>query len=549
MKGVLSETEGRSLVFQGLNESPAKMSEATRPRYENPRRWRFASVWRVLSTYSQRSWLRCLVLVLLGGSVHLPGLQGQLLWDDLYLARDNPFIKSPLFVLEAFRHYLFPDSYSGHYRPVQNVSYIFDYLVWNTNSYGYHLSNVFWHVGSGVLLYFLLIKLLGALGAQWLEDRDGKVSAKCSAVAFFLALLWVVHPVHSAAVDYISGRADSLAFFFACAGWLLYFQARKMPQLWLRIGLYLGALLAGLLMLCSRESGLMWMLVFLLFTFCFDRKLTLKAKLLVVAGCLVILAAYAGLRQLPESRPEVVVATSSSPVTRAVLMLRALGDYGRLLVFPSNLHMERSVSDQLSLINRETWRSSIRMEYLSLVGAFVLGGLALGAFRKGKGQNMRIFGASWFLLTYLPISNIVDLNATAAEHWLYLPSVGFLIFVAGLALEMPARLQRGAVALACLAVVALSARSAVRSSDWVDAETFYQRTFMAGGAIRGWALTWRCVSRTAANMAKRKRFCERFFDSIRITLWPEITWLTCSFARAKPRKPRRCSVRPARALR
>jgi Flp pilus assembly protein TadD len=31
-------------------------------------------------------------------------------------------------------------------------------------------------------------------------------------------------------------------------------------------------------------------------------------------------------------------------------------------------------------------------------------------------------------------------------------------------------------------VLALSARSAIRSSDWVDPETFYQRTFLAGGS-------------------------------------------------------------------
>ena len=480
MKGVLSETEGRSLVFQGLNGSSAEMSDAEKAVAQTPS-WRVAGTWRALVTYSQRSWLRCLLLVLCGGSVHLPALQGQLLWDDLYLARDNPFIKSPLFILEAFRHYLFPDSYAGHYRPLQNISYIFDYLFWNTNTYGYHLSNIFWHVGSGVLLYFLLKELLGELGARF-EERNGKVSATSSTAAFFLALLWVVHPVHSAAVDYISGRADSLAFFFACAGWLLYLQARKTQHPRLRSGLYLSAALVGLLMLCSRESGLMWLVVFLLYTFCFDKKLSLKGKLFVVAGCLVIVAAYAGLRQLPESRPEVSGPTSHSPVTRSVLMLRALGDYGRLMVFPSNLHMERSVSDQLSLLNRETWRSSIRLEYLSLAGAFVLAGLAIGAFRKGAGQKVRIFGASWFLLTYLPISNLVDLNATAAEHWLYLPSVGFLIFCAGLALEMPARFQRGAVAFACLAVVALSARSAIRSGDWVDPETFYQRTFLAGGA-------------------------------------------------------------------
>ena len=125
--------------------------------------------------------MRCLLLVLFGVGVHIPALPGQLLWDDLYLARDNPFIKSPLLVLEAFRHYLFPDSYAGHYRPVQNISYIFDYLIWNTETYGYHLSNVLWHVGSGILLYFLLRELFFSFGSRWRAESDGAVSPKLAA--------------------------------------------------------------------------------------------------------------------------------------------------------------------------------------------------------------------------------------------------------------------------------------------------------------------------------------------------------------------------------
>src|SRR5256885_12770510 len=140
----------------------------------------------------QRAWVRCTLLALFGFAVHFPSLQGQLIWDDQYLARDNPFIKSPVLILESFRHYLFLDSFSAHYRPVQNISYIFDYLIWNTDPYGFHLSNIFWHAGSGILLYLLLRKLLSGF-------RGGSFA---STIAFFAALTWVVHPVHSAAIDY-----------------------------------------------------------------------------------------------------------------------------------------------------------------------------------------------------------------------------------------------------------------------------------------------------------------------------------------------------------
>src|SRR3989441_7822858 len=113
--------------------------------------------------YLRKDWLRCLLLAAIGFLVHVPALQGQRIWDDEFLARNNPFIKSPLLILEAFRHYLFLDSFSGHYRPVQNLSFIVDYFFWNTDSYGFHLTNVLLHAGGGVLLYFLLRQLFASL--------------------------------------------------------------------------------------------------------------------------------------------------------------------------------------------------------------------------------------------------------------------------------------------------------------------------------------------------------------------------------------------------
>ena len=197
-----------------------------------------------------KQWPRFMLLALIGFVVHLPALQGEMVWDDSYLIRDNPFIKSPLFIFEAFRHYLFLDSYSAHYRPVQNLSFIVDYFFWNSNVYGFHLTNLLLHIASGLLLYLLLRKLFTSF--RPVESDDGNNSA-WSLGAFFVALLWIVHPVHSAAVDYISGRADSLAFFFACAGWLLFIRARKSTRLAAQTALYTLAALSGLLALCSRE--------------------------------------------------------------------------------------------------------------------------------------------------------------------------------------------------------------------------------------------------------------------------------------------------------
>ncbi|MBA2586362.1 MAG: tetratricopeptide repeat protein [Chthoniobacterales bacterium] len=415
---------------------------------------------------------------MLGFIVRLPALPGEMVWDDSYLIRDNPFIKSPLFIFEAFRHYLFLDAYSAHYRPVQNLSFMADYFFWNGNTYGFHLTNVLLHVGSGLLLFLLLEKLFPSLRRA---NSNIANHAPWRAAAFFVALLWMVHPVHSAAIDYISGRADSLAFLFACAGWLLFLRARDSIRLTVQIALYTLAGFSSLLALCSREIACIWFAIFLLHLLIFQKAMSRRALLTTIVCSLSIVAIYAGLRTLPGARPIVAPSYGWPAPMRVVLMLRSLGDYARLMFFPANLHMERTVVAPENYLSNQQWRQSASIEYLSLLGLFALAAFVYGCAKSGAGQRTRIFGASWFMLGYLPISNVIELNATVAEHWLYLPSVGFLIFLTGCALDVSVRWRKALVAFACCAVAALSVRSAIRSGDWLTEEIFYQRTLAAGG--------------------------------------------------------------------
>ena len=421
-------------------------------------------------------WLRCILLLAVGFSIRIPALQGALVWDDLYLIGDNPFMKSPLLILETFRHYLFPDSFSAHYRPVQNISFMWDYFFWNTDLSGFHLTNVLLHVASGVLLYFLLRRLLIPL---W--NSAQKSVATPEVAAFLVAFLWMVHPTHSAAIDYISGRADSLAFLFASAGWLMVLAARQMEKRPGRIATYFLSIVCGLLALCSRESAAIWVGLFILHLFLFEKAISRRAKLISLGWCFALLATYAGLRQLPDPRETATPSHEFTGPMRSVLMLRALGDYGRLMIFPTNLHMERTVIDPGNYQTHDSWRKSAGSEYLSLLGLGVVVAMTYGACRIGQGQKIRVLGAVWFFFAYLPTSNLFDLNATVAEHWLYLPSVGFLIFLAGCVVDLPLRFRQLSLPIAGLAIVALSWQSLSRSADWVDPETFYKKTLAAGG--------------------------------------------------------------------
>jgi len=446
-------------------------------------RWRFCG--QVLARYFRADWLQCAVLFVTGLLVRAWSLHGQRIWDDQYLALENPFIKSPVLILESFRHYLFQESYSTHYRPIQTISYLFDYCFWNTDAYGFHLTNLVLHATCGVLLFLLVRKLLASLWFRnvplAIRDRGQKRLRGISLAAFLIALLWSVHPVHSAAVDYISGRADSLAFLFAAAGWLLVFWGRTRKGRtvrWFCFGLAAGF---GLVALLSREIGCVWFALFLGHLIFVDRDIGRPAKLVAVTICLLLVGIYA-MRQLPATRSRPPASDGWPAPVRVALMARSLGDYTRILFYPANLYMERTILDPASYKGNAGWRGASGIEYLSLLGVGTLAALGAGCFRRGKGQAIRIFGVAWFFAGYLPISNLISLNATVAEHWLYLPSVGFLIFLAGCAIDLPLRLRQASIAFACLALVGLSARSMIRSTDWADEETFYTRTIQSGGS-------------------------------------------------------------------
>jgi tetratricopeptide (TPR) repeat protein len=432
-----------------------------------------------LIAFCSKQWPRYLFLGAIGFVVRLPALQGQLIWDDAYLARDNPFIKSPLLALEAFRHYLFLDSFSGHYRPVQNLSFMVDYFFWNADLTGFHLTNILLHVASGLLLYRLLTLLFRDGGGLW--KIDGQKAVRTGPLAaLIISAIWMVHPVHSAAIDYISGRADSLAFLFAAAAWLLVLRARTANSSWSKFTLYVLAAFSALLALCSRETACIWLFIFLLHTLGFAKGVAKKSRIVTVICCLFVFGIYAELHQLPGARQRQGADDNWPPPVRAVLMLRALGDYGRLLVYPANLHMERTVLEPDNYRDRDFWRRSAGAEYLSILGLGVFAVLVFGCVKAGPGQRARLLGAIWFVAAYLPISNIIQLNATVAEHWLYLPSVGLLIFLAGCTLELSIGYQRALALIAAGAVIIFGVRSFARSGDWVNEETFYQRTFESG---------------------------------------------------------------------
>src|SRR5437764_9539298 len=191
--------------------------------------------------------LAALIVVLL--TAHIPAFRAGFVWDDTALVLRDPLIRSWRLIPEGFQHFLFIDATpSNFYRPLQRLTYTLEYWTFAFRPGPYHFTNIFLHTSAAIAFFALALTLLKFYGIV------GRRSAIIAAVA---ALAWGLHPVHSGVVDYVAGRADSLAALFGFAG--LYFLVRALS---LEQGVpWKFYVLSGLALLASalsKESGLVF---------------------------------------------------------------------------------------------------------------------------------------------------------------------------------------------------------------------------------------------------------------------------------------------------
>src|SRR3984893_3633661 len=162
----------------------------------------------------------CGALVALIFAAHAPALRATFVWDDTALVLRDPLIRSWRLIPGGFQHFLFVDATpSNFYRPVQRLTCTLEYWAFAFRPAPYHLTNIFLHAAAAIALF---IFALAFLKLYQLDDRRSIV------VAAFASLAWALHPLHSGVVDYVAGRADSLAALFGFAA--LYFTVRALGQ-------------------------------------------------------------------------------------------------------------------------------------------------------------------------------------------------------------------------------------------------------------------------------------------------------------------------------
>ena len=147
-----------------------------------------------------------------------------------------------------------------------------------------------------------------------------------------------------------------------------------------------------------------------------------------------VLVVYLSLRLPAEHIAPPTPAHPAPLLVRPIVVARAVAEYAGLLILPLHLHMDRDVETHpfgfaKASLDVAAWRE---LQTLARPDPDRCG--ALMHFWRARKRPAIFLPLLLAVVSYLPVSGLVTLNATVAEHWLYLPSA-FLFLAGGMALD------------------------------------------------------------------------------------------------------------------
>lgn len=359
-------------------------------------------------------------------------------WDDLILIKENPWIREPGRLGEAFTTHVVGFNEGllpGFYRPLVHVAYGAVYALAELQPWAYHLLNVLLHVAASALVYLL--------ARRWAPGL----------AAILGALVFAVHPIHSEAVAWAAGIFDvAFAAFSLLALWAITAERR-----WIRFGAPLAlavALLwkepavavvpiAAIYLAARGEVRARW------------RELAALTAVLAVYFCIRI-AALGGISRATYNPIHL------SPSEAALTTLALVFEYARKLVVPAELSPMHQIPLAVSFGDPR-----------ALAGAAIVVGIALGAWYARRRPDL-LLALGLLAIPLLPALYTPALTDTLfAERYLYLPSAGASLLIAAAVAAWPRRALQAAFATV---LVVFAVASFERHATWRDGITLWRDT-------------------------------------------------------------------------
>ncbi|MDP2940701.1 MAG: tetratricopeptide repeat protein [Candidatus Omnitrophota bacterium] len=387
--------------------------------------------------------LQLSLVVILAFAAYVNSIGGKFVWDDYGLVKENVYIRSWGNLPNIFREGFGsggPAS-SNFYRPLQAVLHAIDYSIFGLNPAGYHLTSIILHILVSLAIYWFVYLLFSSEG-----------------ISLLTSLLFVLHPVHTEAVSYISGVSDLLSLLFILLTLIFYIKSYYGNN----ARLYILALLFFVLALFSKENALILPALILIFHYVFGNKPSTKRLFFL----LLVLTGYILFRIIVVDNCIPSGFSVGSFFRRIPGFLAAIAVYLRLLVLPFCLHLDYG-GNAFSFGDPQV-----------ILGALSLSLLLIFAFLKRRTSPLAAFSIFWFLAMLVPVSNLYPINNFfMMEHWLYAPSLGFFLLSAGLLCKAAAN-KDNALSLKIFLVSTLTIFFILtfrQNIYWRDSVTLYKR--------------------------------------------------------------------------
>ncbi|MFH1857809.1 MAG: hypothetical protein ABH845_02765, partial [Candidatus Omnitrophota bacterium] len=286
-----------------------------------------------------------------------------------------------------------------YFRPLQILSYQIDYRLWHLNPSGFRLTNILLH-------WFVALSAY-----QFISLVSGQ-----KMLALFSSMVFCVHPVNTSVVAYISGRADALAALFILLSFICWIKASNFDGRWIL------SIVFFVFSLFSKEVAVALPVFLLGYELLFRKgSKSLKRSFLKLAPFLAMLFIYLLVRTWNVGPGRLQPFNVSFPAF-LLTVSKILFLYAAMLLFPHPLYLGHDTALATSLHPGAL---------LFFAGLFFAAVLSIWFYKRSKDA---LFFSIWFFLFLFAQFGFMHADhvgrVLTAEHWAYLPSIGFY-FVMG----------------------------------------------------------------------------------------------------------------------
>ena len=362
---------------------------------------------------------KILIIILLGLLTYTPVLFNGFVWDDEVMFQKAASIPANVY-----------------FRPAISTVYSIIYNLFGPRPFFFHFFQLIFHIATAVLIYYLFRRFFK------------------ETISLILALIFLVHPANVEAVSFASAMQEVAFTLTGITGLYLFVSSEN-----LSITKVFSATLLLLIALLMKETAIVFFLLVFCYLILFKRKQTdilvnysIFAVILLMIYFLFRLSGGNLYVQGQGLFPIMRVSLATRLINIPMIILYYLGKF----FFPLNLGIAQHwVIKSPSFIN---FFLPLILEILLFLVAFIF-------FLKKKNKIFVLF-LFWFLVGLTPHLQIIPLNMTVAERWLYFPMIGLLGMI-GVVLSSPRRRgSRLLISLGMIIILLFSIRSFVRTLDW-----------------------------------------------------------------------------------